>query len=260
MAAAVAHPLDQAALAALGRACGIPLAAYRPAHVQACVGRMLTRCGVPSVPELIRLCQRDALVRAALLRCLLVPTTGLFRDPEQFALLERDILPGLTGGPRGVRVWSAGCSDGTELYSVALILGRLGVLPRCQLLGTDILAERVDRARRGGPQTRAARRAAAAVLRWQRRDLVGEPPPPGRFDLVLCRNVLIYLDTGARSAVQRKLAGALRRGGVLLLGRSEWLADPEPLGLVPAGPHAYRKPDAYGEHDTYREDAPCGLA
>src|ERR1700752_5383209 len=134
MAAAVAHPLDQAALAALGQACGIPLAASRPAYVQACVGRMLTRCGVPSVPELIRLCQRDALVRAALLRCLLVPTTGLFRDPEQVDLMEQDKLPSLTGGPGGVRVWSAGCSDGTELYSVALILGRLGVLPRCQLL------------------------------------------------------------------------------------------------------------------------------
>jgi chemotaxis methyl-accepting protein methylase len=118
----------------------------------------------------------------------------------------------------------------------------------------------VDRARRGGPQTRAARRVPAAVLRWQRRDLVTEPPPPGRFDLVLCRNVLIYLDPGARSGVYRKLAGALRRGGVLLLGRSEWLADPWSLGLVPAGPHAYRKPDIHREPDAYREDAPCGLA
>lgn len=259
MAAAVVHPLDQADLTALGQACGIPLAAYRPGHVQACVGRMLTRCGVPDLPGLIQLCQRDALARAALLRCLLVPTTGLFRDPEQFALLERDLLPGLVGGARrGVRVWSAGCSDGTELYSVALILGRLGVLPRCQLVGTDILAERVDRASRGGPATEAARRAAvaaAAVLRWQRRDLVRDPPPPGRFDLVLCRNVLIYLDVSVRSAVYRKLAGVLRRGGVLLLGRSEWLTEPAPLGLVPAGPHAYRK-DPHAD----RKEMPCGLA
>ena len=66
----------------------------------------------------------------------------------------------------------------------------------------------------------------------------------GRFDLVLCRNVLIYLDSSARAAVHRKLAGALRRGGVLLLGRSEWLLDPAPLGLVPVAPHAYRKETA----------------
>jgi hypothetical protein len=52
MAAAVVHPLDQADLTALGQACGIPLAAYRPGHVQACVGRMLTRCGVPDLPGL----------------------------------------------------------------------------------------------------------------------------------------------------------------------------------------------------------------
>ena len=249
MAAAVVHRLDQADLAALGQACGIPLAAYRPGHVQACVGRMLTRCGVPDLPGLARLCQRDAAARAAVARCLLVPTTGLFRDPEQFALLARDILPGLAGRRGGVRVWSAGCSDGTELYSVALLLRRLGVLPRCQLLGTDILAERVDRASRSGPvagPAGTARREAAAVLRWQRRDLVQEPPPPGLFDLVLCRNVLIYLDGGVRPAVHHKLAAVLRRGGVLLLGRSEWLPAPARLGLAPAGPHAYRKEAACG--------------
>ena len=241
MAAAVEHPLDQADLAALGRVCGIPLAAYRPGHVHACVGRMLTRCGLPDLPGLTRLCQRDAGTRAAMARCLLVPTTGLFRDPEQFALLARDILPGLAGRRCGVRVWSAGCSDGTELYSVALLLHRLGVLPRCRLLGTDILAGRVDLASRGGPVAGVGRREAAAVLRWQRRDLIQEPPPPGRFDLVLCRNVLIYLEASVRSAVHRKLAAVLRRGGVLLLGRSEWLPDPGRLGLAPAGPHAYRK-------------------
>lgn len=241
MAAAVEHPLDQADLAVLGRVCGIPLGAYRPGHVQACVGRMLARCGVPDLPGLIRLCQRDAAGRAAVTRCLLVPTTGLFRDPEQFALLARDILPGLAGRPGAVRVWSAGCSDGTELYSVAVLLHRLGVLSRCRLLGTDIVAERVDQASRGGPAAGPACREAAAVLRWQRRDLVREPPPPGRFDLVLCRNVLIYLEASVRSAVHGKLAATLRRGGVLLLGRSEWLPDPARLGLAPAGPHAYRK-------------------
>ena len=244
MAAAVLHPLDPADLASLGRACGIPLTAYRRGHVQTCVGRTLIRCGVPGVPELIRLCWRDGPARAALLRCLLVPTTGLFRDPEQFAVLSRDILPGLVCAPRGVRVWSAGCSDGSELYSVALLLDRLGAASRCQLLGTDILAERVDRASRGGPATAAARREAGAAIRWERRDLVGEPPPRGRFDLVLCRNVLIYLDSSAQLAVHRKLAAALRRGGVLLLGRSEWLLDPGPLGLVPVAPHAYRKETA----------------
>lgn len=243
MPAAVVHPLDQVDLTSLGQACGIPLAAYRRGHVQTCVSRTLIRWGVPGVPELIRLCWQDGQARAALLRCLLVPTTGLFRDPEQFAVLDRDILPGLVSGPGGVRVWSAGCSDGSELYSVALLLDRLGAAPRCQLLGTDILAERVARASRGGPETMPASQAAAAI-RWERRDLVREPPPGGRFDLVLCRNVLIYLDSSARAMVHRKLAAALRRGGVLLLGRSEWLPDPAPLGLVPVAPHAYRKETA----------------
>jgi chemotaxis protein methyltransferase CheR len=85
------------------------------------------------------------------------------------------------------------------------------------------------------------RREAAPVLHWERRDLLREPPPPGAFDLVLCRNVAIYFEPPAQEALYAKLAAALRPGGVLMLGRCEQLLSPEPLGLAPAGPHLYRK-------------------
>jgi chemotaxis protein methyltransferase CheR len=209
--------------------------------VETCVGRSLARLGLQTTGDLISLCQRDAAARAALLRCVLVPTTRLFRDPEQFELLEREILPGLVSGRRGVRVWSAGCSDGSELYSVALVLRRLGALAGSRLVGSDVLEERIVAARRGDPARLPMPAEVRAAVRWERRDLVCDASPPGPFDLVLCRNVLIYFEPSVHDLVPGKLAAALRPGGVLMLGRSERLLEPGRFGLTRVAPHAYRR-------------------
>lgn len=67
--------------------------------------------------------------------------TGLFRDPAQFALLRAEILPPLLADDRRISVWSAGCADGSELHSVAMLLAQLGALSRSLLLGSDLLEE-----------------------------------------------------------------------------------------------------------------------
>jgi chemotaxis protein methyltransferase CheR len=167
--------------------------------------------------------------------------TGLFRDPEQFELLEQQVLPGLLGSRNGFSAWSAGCSDGSELYSVVLILQRLGALARSRLLGSDLSDGRVELARRGAVVSAAVRREARPVLRWERRDLLREPPPPGAFDLVLCRNVTIYFEPPAQRTVYVKLAAALGPGGVLMLGTCERLLTPGQFGLAASGPHLYRR-------------------
>jgi chemotaxis protein methyltransferase CheR len=89
------------------------------------------------------------------------------------------------------------------------------------------------------PET--VRREARPVLRWERRDLLREPPPRGAFDLVLCRNVAIYFVPPAQRALYVKLAAALRPGGVLMLGSCERLLAPGQFGLAAAGPHLYWK-------------------
>ncbi len=236
-----AATVGQAELASLARASGLALQSYRRAHVSACVARALARHETQSVAGLARLCRRDPSVRATLRRCILVPVTGLFRDPEQFELLEERVLPGVLGRCGGLSAWSAGCSDGSELYSVVLMLRRLGALARSRLLGSDLSAGRVELARRGAMVPETVRREARPVLRWERRDLLREPPPSGAFDLVLCRNVTIYFEPAAQRAVYVKLAAALQPGGVLMLGTCERLLAPGQFGLAAAGPHLYRK-------------------
>jgi chemotaxis protein methyltransferase CheR len=225
---------------ALAAAAGLELGAYRAKHVEERVRRALQREGVADAAALARLLRSDPGARSRFRRSVAVSVSGLFRDPHQFALLEHEVLPALLLRPGRMTVWSAGCADGTELYSVALLLDRAGALDRSTLLGSDVLEENLERARSGLLADSRIPERLRERLRWEVRDLLRSGPPPGRWRLVLCRNVAIYLAPEARRNLHRCLASALALGGVLLLGRSERLADPASLGLEPCGPHAYR--------------------
>src|SRR5207247_4979695 len=122
-------------------------------------------------------------------------------------------------------IWSAGCADGSELASVAVLLDRQGALERSFLLGSDLLDENLAAARSGRFGGLALEPRVGSALRWEQRDLVRDGAPGGRWHLILCRNVAIYLAPEAKRALYATLASALAHGGVLLLGRSERFAD-----------------------------------
>jgi chemotaxis protein methyltransferase CheR len=84
-----------------------------------------------------------------LARAVAVSHSGFFRDQGQFEALERRVLPAMLEHTRRLRVWSAGCANGLELWSLAVVLSRLGVLDRAYLLGSDLLEENLAVAREG---------------------------------------------------------------------------------------------------------------
>jgi chemotaxis protein methyltransferase CheR len=215
---------------------GLPLGSFRREHVVQQVERAFARERVADEACLAQLLRRDDEARGRFRRSVAISHGGMFRDPGQFALLEEVLLPRLLAGGKRLSVWSAGCAGGAELHTLALLLARLGVLERSVLLGSDLLEENLAVARSAEyPEHVRAR------LRWERRDLAADGPPPGRWRLIVCRNVAIYLSPEARKRLYSTLVSALSSGGVLLLGRSERLIDPQALGLRPAGPHAYER-------------------
>ncbi len=194
------------------------------------------------------------------LSTLVIGVTSFFRDPAVFQLLRDDALPGLvSGGRHGPAVWCVGCSDGAELYSVAMILAEMGVLERCHLLGTDCRADAIHRARAGTFDAGAVRGLHPGLLRkyfdfdagrwtakpvlrdaahWRTADVLSLHEP-GVWDMILCRNLSIYLAPEAAAGLWPRLESSLRPGGVLVLGKAERPNGTRQLDL--AGPCIYRR-------------------
>ncbi len=185
-----------------------------------------------------RVLARDPDAIAALVEQVVVGETAFWRHPEQLAAMTRLVAE----APGPLRVWSAGCATGEEPWSVAIALldaGREGKGDR--ILATDVSSRALAAAAEGVYGVRALRKLPPALAaRWlegdaqrcvrselrslvelRRHNLVADPAPPGPFDVVLCRNVLIHFEPRAAGAVLRRLAGALRPGGLLVLGPIE---------------------------------------
>lgn len=225
------------------------------------VGRLLRRLrarGLDSFEAYYEVVTREPTERVHMLDCICTNETRFFREPRQFDFLERVACPGWERAtaagrrPRHLRVWSAGCSTGEEPYSVAMAL--LARLPPAsgwdlEILGTDLSTRALEQARKAvwpvekateipapllkrfmlrGIGSEDGRMSAGAELRGVvtlRRLNLNEQPYPvdGSFDLILCRNVLIYFDRVAKEGVIDRLIDRLRPGGYLMLGHAESL-------------------------------------
>ena len=174
--------------------------------------------------------------------------TGFFREPHHFDFLAEELLPGLSRTPRRLRVWSAGCSSGEEPYSIAMTLHR--AIPDlaswdARVLATDIDTDMVAAGAAGRyPMQKAAaipaefrhahlRRVDAntvevveelrAMIAFKSLNLLGHWPMRGPFDIIFCRNVIIYFDKPTQRILFDRFADILVPGGHLFVGHSESL-------------------------------------
>lgn len=238
---AAGHDERAAGLAALSAAAGLPLAEYGAQHVDRRIADALATHDVADQAALVAVLRADRSARALFRRSIAISVTGMFRDASQFDDLA-GALPSLRRVERP-RVWSAGCANGSELWTLAIVLHRRRAAARSVFVGSDVLEENVAAARQHQHQRQFDGFALPPVwhMRFDVRDLTQDPSPPAHFQIVLCRNLAIYLSPTARARVHRVVAESLAPGGLLLLGRSERLSDASELGLEPAGPHLYRR-------------------
>lgn len=185
---------------------------------------------------------------------LLINVTSFFRDPKVFDFLAEKIVPDLVSGhlpDRPIRIWVAGCSTGEEAYSLAMLLleqmARAGCNLKLQIFASDVDPDAITGAREGVyPETIAADVSQERLARFFTKEANGYrvlpelrsavvftvqdlliDPPFSRIDLISCRNLLIYLGPEAQAKVVSLFHFALREGGVLLLGTSETVVNPD---------------------------------
>jgi chemotaxis protein methyltransferase CheR len=240
------------------REAGIWLSPVKRALLVGRVSRRLRELGGLSFGAYLRRVEEDEAERVRLLDALCTHETHFFREPRHFELLEREVLPrwraqGDTGRGEGrrVRVWSAACSTGEEPFTLAMVLRHH--LPaeegwHIDILATDLSTRILEQARQAlwplgksreiprpylrymlrGTGSQEGRMKAGpelrSLVRFQRVNLNDGHGVKGRFDLVFCRNVLIYFDAASKARAVERLVEHLSPQGLLFLGHSESLS------------------------------------
>ncbi len=230
---------------------GQQLTMSRRWRLETALGALLRERGIATLDELITILVmgREPSLSEKVVEALLNNETYFFRDRSPFDLLARHALPELAKRrheSRRLRIWSAGCSTGQEVYSLAMLFAEDPARWAgwtIDILGTDVSNHCVNRARTGTySQFEVQRglginqmikwfedcadgwRAVEALrksIRFQVHNLLEAPPHPGGFDIVLCRNVLLYLSADKKTLAFERLASALAPDGWLMLGAGE---------------------------------------
>jgi chemotaxis protein methyltransferase CheR len=248
---------------------GQQLTMSRRWRIETALAALLRERGIPTLDELITILVmgREPSLATQVVEALLNNETYFFRDRAPFDLLSRAALPKLAqrrAATKRLSIWSAGCSTGQEAYSLAMLFAEDPVKWAgwtIDILGSDVSESAVHRARDGVYSQFEVQRGLGItqMIRWfeecdngwraveplrrmvrfQVQNLLEPPPHPGAFDIILCRNVLLYLNSERRGQVFDRIAGAMAPDGWLMLGAGETVigqtrrfeADPDARGL-----------------------------
>ena len=252
------------------RARGFDFRDYARTSLRRRIANQLEAEGVPTVTALLERVLHDPDAMNRFIEGVSVNVSAMFRDPGFFRALRTHVVPLLRTYPF-VRVWQAGCSMGEEVYSLAILLEEEGLLDRCRLYATDISDAILDKARAGIFPLDLMQKYTQNYLQAGGRHAFSEYYTAGyehalfrpslrdqvvfaqhnlvtdgafnEFNLVLCRNVMIYFNRTLQERVHRLLHDSLGQLGILGLGAKETLA------LSPMA-DAYQELD--GAHRLYR--------
>jgi chemotaxis protein methyltransferase CheR len=239
-------PLDEAGLALLMAKIerrGLSVSSYKEPCLRRRLAVRMRARGVHTFGDYAKLLDQVPAEFDLLLDALTINVTRFFRNPETYAAIRERIVPGLAAMAGPVAVWSAGSATGEEPYSLAILFaaaagrarvridasdldpGALAFLEKAEYPAsavTDVPKDLLARWFSGGPPFRPAE-AARKLVHPIRHDLTRDPPPAPPYQLIMCRNVVIYFDRATQERLFERFYDALAPGGWLVLGKVETL-------------------------------------
>ncbi len=240
---------------------GINLNSYKH-QIHRRVHMLMKKWNIDNYDELFRLISTNKEKYMDFLNYLTINVSEFFRNPERFDTLEKEIIPMIMRPDRSIKAWSAGCATGEEPYSLAMVFEDLKISKTPRILATDIDRDALEKAKKGVYEAKQLQNVRPDRLKkyflkksdnlyevsqvikdrvnFKRHDLVLDPFDKD-FDLILCRNVVIYLEKEVKEKLYRKFKDALRIGGVLMVGNTEQIFGYRELGFRSIKPFFYQR-------------------
>jgi chemotaxis protein methyltransferase CheR len=248
----------------ISKARGLSCESYKDKCLKRRIAVRMRARGVHTYDDYGRLLDQDALEYQELLDAITINVTKFYRNPETWTALQPHLAPIWAARGGRLRVWSAGCASGEEPYTIAVLLAQIAgaqPLEHAFIDATDIDRLSLERTRQAEYPASAFSEMPAELQRRyfsegrpierirrlvhvQAHDLNREKPPCPPYDLIVCRNVVIYFERTAQERLFQAFVDALAPGGILLLGKVETLFGParERLTLRDPRERIYAKP------------------
>lgn len=239
----------------------IDLSQYKEAQMKRRLTTLYTKKGFHSFMAFFDAMVRDKALYYEFLDRMTINVSEFWRNPNRWEVLEGKFIPEMMKSSRRLKCWSAACSTGEEPYTLAMILDEHGILESSQVLATDIDEGALEKAKRGIYPDRSLRDVPAKYvkkyfqqkdmtftvadklkrsIKYAKQNLLHDPFDNG-FDLIVCRNVMIYFTEEAKHMLYHKFSRALKPGGLLFVGSTEQIFSPGQYELEPADTFIYRK-------------------
>ncbi len=241
----------------------LDLTHYKSNQMERRISTLMNRNGIDNLMDYYNLLKKDSDKLREFINMLTINVTEFFRNKDKFEELEKDHLPEIIKNSSNVKVWSAGCSIGAEIYSLAMLFDKLGVLNKVDLIASDFDREILNKAQNGiytetelklldksytkyfttvdsdKKKFQISKKLIDSV-RFEKRDLLNSTFEKN-FDLILCRNVVIYFTEEAKDELYEKFYNSLKSGGVLFIGSTERINNYKDIGFNLTSSFFYKK-------------------
>ena len=243
---------------------GIDLQLYKEPQMRRRIGNLVQRSEFNTFSGYFDNVVKNKDTFAEFIEYLTINVSEFFRTPEKFSLLETDVIPYLLKRSSKLNIWSAGCSIGAEPYSLSIIMKEMTPGTRHRILASDldidilakaragVYADNELKAMRADRKTKyftktpdgkfAVKPEIKSAVEFKRHNLLKDSFETG-FDLILCRNVVIYFTEEAKDQLYANFFKALKPGGILFVGATEAILNYRKLGYVSYKPFFYQKPE-----------------
>ncbi|WGG43990.1 protein-glutamate O-methyltransferase CheR [Rossellomorea sp. DA94] len=243
------------------RKTGIDLSLYKEAQMKRRLTALYEKKGYGSFQEFLGALNRDREEMEGFLDRMTINVSEFFRNYKRWEILETKILPRLLSGNPVLKVWSAACSTGEEPYTLSMMLSKYMSLSNGSITATDIDKNALQRAMNGvypersltelpeemkkvhftqeGPLFKLKDEVKRTVS-FKQQNLLSDPFE-GKYDLIVCRNVMIYFTEEAKNLLYHKFNHSLKPGGVLFVGSTEQIFNPSQYGFETEDTFFYKK-------------------